>query len=65
MYSLREDKAIAGKLNEFFALLFIKEDVREILIPDPFFLEDNLIGSTEVTINEVSEDLQHEIYQLN
>lgn len=34
---LKEDKDVAKKLDEFSALVFIAEDVREIPIHEPFF----------------------------
>uniref|UniRef100_A0A674IFM9 Solute carrier family 26 member 4 n=1 Tax=Terrapene triunguis TaxID=2587831 RepID=A0A674IFM9_9SAUR len=58
-FSLKEDKAIVGKLNEFFASVFMAEDVREIPKPKPFFLGDKSEerSQIEVSLGQVLEQI--------
>ncbi|CAM5125357.1 unnamed protein product, partial [Eretmochelys imbricata] len=54
--ALKDDKAIAEKLNEFFASVFTAEDEREIPKPEPFFLDEDTPAKgffDEVTEDEV------------
>ncbi|CAM5143906.1 unnamed protein product [Eretmochelys imbricata] len=54
---LNDDKVIAEKLNEFFASVFMAEDVREIPKPEPSFVGDKSeeLSQIEVTLEEVLE----------
>ncbi|KAG6933041.1 hypothetical protein G0U57_020115, partial [Chelydra serpentina] len=53
--ALKDDKVIAEKLNEFFALVFIAEDIREIPKPEPSFVGDKSeeLSQIEVSLEEV------------
>ncbi|CAM4524930.1 unnamed protein product [Lepidochelys kempii] len=55
--ALKDDKVIAEKLNEFFASVFMAEDVREIPKPEPSFVGDKSeeLSQIEVTLEEVLE----------
>lgn len=52
--TLKVDKTIAEKLNEFFLLVFNTEHIRLIPKPDQFFLAD---GSQDLDYTEVTTEV--------
>ncbi|XP_065446042.1 vesicular inhibitory amino acid transporter-like [Chrysemys picta bellii] len=57
--ALKEHKAIAEKLNEFFTSAFTAEIMREIPTSEPFFLGEKSeeLSQTEVSVEEVLEQI--------
>ncbi|CAM4589829.1 unnamed protein product [Lepidochelys kempii] len=58
--ALKDDKVITAKLNEFFASVFMAEDVREIPKPEPSFAGDKSEewSQIKVSLEEVLESIE-------